>query len=295
VPEPATDTTSAAKPRGPTNPVARRLASFGAALAEGVETLGTFLRFVCAAITGLGAPRTWMRDGRLRTQLYRVGTLSVPVLMITGAFIGMVLALEGYLQFQSVGQETRLGGVINISVVKQIGPVLAAVILAGRVGCALTAELGAMRVSEQLDAMRALAADPVRVLVVPRVVACAAMIPLLTIVSNICGVLGGWLVCTQFYPTNPELYWQFSQAFVSWFDITNGLVKSVCFGVAIGLIACWKGFTCRPGAVGVGRATTESFVTSFVAIIIMNLLLAKLLNDLDLMRTGGVIDPIFGS
>ncbi|TVQ64225.1 MAG: ABC transporter permease [Phycisphaerales bacterium] len=278
----------------PMTAVSTRVAMLGGAVYAGLETLGAFTRFAASAAMGVGSVRTWARQGRFRNQLFRVGTLSVPVLMVTGAFIGMVLAIEGYLQFQSVGQETRLGGVINVSVVKQIGPVLAAVILAGRVGCSLTAELGAMRVSEQLDAMRALAADPIKVLVVPRVLACAAMIPILTVVSNICGVFGGWLVCTQFYPTDPAAYWQFSQAFVSWFDITNGLAKSVCFGVAIGLISCWKGFTCEPGAVGVGKATTSSFVTSFMAIIIMNLLLAKLFNELDLIRTGGELDPIFG-
>jgi len=278
----------------PGSGIALQLSSFGARTIALLATLGAFTRFALATAAGVPAVRTWSRHGRFRTQLFRVGTLSVPVLMVTGAFIGMVLAIEGYLQFQSVGQETRLGGVINVSVVKQIGPVLAAVILAGRVGCSLTAELGAMRVSEQLDAMRALAADPIRVLVVPRVIACAAMIPVLTVVSNVCGVFGGWLVCTQFYPTDPVLYWEFSRAFVSWFDLTNGLVKSVCFGIAIGLIACWKGFTCRPGAVGVGKATTESFVTSFMAIIVMNLMLAKLFNELDLWRTGGELSPIFG-
>ena len=265
----------------------------GAGILHNAAALGAFVAFAAAAIRGIGSVRSWARRERLGAQLYFVGTTSVPVVCITGAFIGMVLAIEGYLQFQSVGQETRLGGVISLSVVKQIGPVLAAVILAGRVGCSLTAELGSMRVTEQLDAMRAMASDPIRVLVVPRLLACIIMIPPLTMLSNVCGVTGGWLICTKLYTTDPSQYWLYSEIFVNWFDLLNGTVKSVFFGAAIGLVACYKGFNCRPGAEGVGRATTDSFVTAFMAIIFLNLVLAKLLNELDLLRTGGQIESVF--
>jgi len=253
---------------------------------------GQFVRFTLATWRGIGAVRTWSRRDRLWRQLYFVGTTSVPVLAITGGFIGMILAFEGFRQFQSIGQEGRLGGVINVSVVKQIGPVLAAVMLAGRVGCSLTAELGTMKVTEQLDAMRAMGSDPIKVLVVPRFVACVLMIPPLTIVSNLCGVLGGWMVTTQFYHTDSTLYWRYSQIFVSGFDIFSGLIKSVFFGAGIGIISCYKGFSCRPGAEGVGSATTDSFVTSFLTIILMSLVLAKVLNDIDFWVRGG-IDSIF--
>lgn len=210
----------------------------------------------------------------------------MPVLALTGLFIGAVLAIEGYGQFAAFGQEQRLGGVVNISIVKQIGPVLAAVMLAGRVGCSLTAELGSMRVTDQLDALRVMAADPIKVLVAPRVVACVLMIPILTVASNVCGVMGGWLVTTQIYGVGETAYWDFSAAFIDWYDVMNGLVKSVFFGAAIALISCYKGFTCKPGAQGVGRATTEAFVSSFVSIVIINLLLAKLLNDVEVLRKG---------
>ncbi|MDX9911047.1 MAG: ABC transporter permease [Phycisphaerales bacterium] len=273
-----------------TNPMAR----LGRRLSARVIAAGEFTRFVFSSVGALGAVRSWSRRDRLGAQLYFVGTTSLPVLALTGAFIGMILAIEGYLQFASIGQESRLGGVINISLAKQIGPVLAAVVLAGRVGCALTAELGSMRVTEQLDAMRAMAADPIRVLVVPRVMACVLMIPVLTIVSNLCGIVGAWLIATQLYDADQTLYWRFTRAFVSWFDVVNGLSKSVVFGAAIGLIACYKGFTCRPGAEGVGRATTQSFVTSFLAIIVINLSMAKLLNEIDLWRSGGTLDSMFG-
>ena len=266
----------------------------GAFVPHVLSNFGRFARFTAAVGGGVGALRTWARHDGFGRQLYFVGTTSVPVLAITGSFIGMILAIEGYLQFASIGQEGRLGGVINVSLVKQIGPVLAAVMLAGRVGCALTAELGSMRVTEQLDAMRAMAADPVRVLVCPRVIACIVMIPPLTVISNVCGILGGWMITTGYYHADPEQYWHFTEQFVGWFDVVNGLVKSVFFGAAIGLISCYKGFNCKPGAEGVGRATTDSFVTSFVAIIFINLFLAKILNDVKIWMQGGLVDSVFG-
>lgn len=261
---------------------------------ERLAAFGRFTRFAGAVVVGFGAVKTWARHDRFLRELFFVGTTSVPVLGLTGSFIGMILAIEGYLQFASIGQEGRLGGVINVSLVKQIGPVLAGLMLAGRVGCALAAELGSMRVTEQLDAMRAMAADPVRVLVVPRVLACIAMIPPLTVISNLCGILGGWLVTTRYYHADPSQYWHYTEQLVGWFDIVNGLTKSLFFGAAIGIISCYKGFNCKPGAEGVGRATTDAFVTSFLAIIVINLVLAKILNDIKLWMQGGLIDSVFG-
>lgn len=273
---------------GPLQSIAIAIAGLGATILRTVGQFGEFVRFAIAAFRGVAHPRQWARRERFMRQLYFVGTTSAPVLAITGGFIGMILAFEGYRQFQSIGQESRLGGVINVSIVKQIGPVLAAVMLAGRVGCALTAELGSMRVTEQLDAMRAMGSDPVRVLVVPRFLACVLMIPLLTVVSNACGVIGGWLITTKFYDADPSLYERFSAGIVGTDDILSGLIKSVFFGVAIGLISCWKGFTCKPGAEGVGEATTEAFVTCFIAIIMISMVLAKFLNDISFIFFGGI-------
>lgn len=266
----------------------RLVALIGNQVLHAVAGFGRFCFFAKDVFVGLGHPKAWLRRERLGRQLFEVGTLSIPVLGITGAFIGMTLAFEGYRQFQAIGQEGRLGGVINLSIVKQLGPVLAGIMLAGRVGCALTAELGSMRVTEQLDAMRAMATDPVKVLVVPRVMACVLMIPILTVVSNACGVIGGWLVITRLYNADPAMYLRYSEQFVYGIDIANGLIKSVFFGVAIGMISCYKGFNCKPGAEGVGAATTESFVTSFMAIIIQGVVLAKVLNDLTYWMLGGV-------
>src|SRR5216110_2245548 len=218
----------------------------------------------------------WKSIKNVLPQMYDVGTKSVPVVSITGAFIGMVLAVESYTQFKPIGQETRLGTVINLSVVKQIGPVLAAVMLAGRVGGALTAELGTMNVTEQLDALRVMGSDPIRVLVVPRFLACILLTPMLTIYSDMLGVLGGWIVSTKFLGVPSGPYWMYSAQGVDNWQIFEGIVKGFFFGAAIGLISCYKGFTCGAGASGVGKACTESFVASFLAIIVLNFFFAEI-------------------
>jgi len=258
-----------------TNPVT----ALGSAILRVVAEAGRFTQF--ALLTAhwlLFHPTRWMRPRLILPQLYAVGVASVPVVAITGAFIGMILALEGFAQFQAIGQESRLGGVINVSVTKQIGPVLAAVMVAGRVGGALAAELGTMRVTEQIDAMRAMASDPIPYLVVPRFIACLVMTPVLTAYSDILGVWGGWLVTVRFYGVPASEYWAFTAEFVGWWEPTTGLLKSLFFGASIGLIACYKGFNCGAGAAGVGRAATESFVASFLAIIAINLVLARFFN-----------------
>ena len=246
-----------------------------------VEGFGQFTSFSLRTF-GLMVvqPSSWLRWRLLGPQLYAVGVASIPVVAITGVFIGMILSLEGYFQFASIGQENRMGGIINASVTRQIGPVLAAVMVAGRVGGALAAEIGSMRVTDQLDAMRAMAADPIRILVVPRVVACMVMTPLLTLYSDLLGSAGAWFVTVKIYDVSSVDYWHFTANYVRWWDPANGLVKSAFFGASIGLIACWKGFTCAPGASGVGRASTAAFVNSFLAIIALNLVLAEFLNTL---------------
>ena len=234
-----------------------------------------------------------MRNLRLLLpQLYEVGVRSVPVVAVTGAFIGMVLAVETHTQFKSIGQEERLGSIINLSVVKQIGPVLAAVMLAGRVGGALTAELGTMNVTEQLDALRVMGADPISVLVVPRFIACILLTPILTIYSDLLGVAGGWLISVKFLHVPNGPYWHYSQMGVDNWQVMEGIIKSVFFGAAIGLVSCYKGFTCGSGASGVGRACTESFVTSFLCIIILNFFFAQLLKEWYLTLYG--VRTVFG-
>lgn len=258
-----------------------QITTLGRRVRNDVEGFGRFTGFCLA--TGGWSVRGAGGYGRMKLlipQLYQVGTKSIPVVALVGAFVGAVLGVEMFAQFQAIGQETRLGGVIHISVVKQIGPVLAAVMIAGRVGGAVSAELGSMRVTEQLDALRVMGSDPIRHLVVPRVLACLIMVPVLTVFSDLLGICGSWLVVVQGFGVDSQEYWKFSSQFVSNWDIFTGLVKSVMFGLGIGLISCYKGFNCGTGASGVGRAATESFVISFIAIIVANFFLAKFMNDM---------------
>lgn len=258
-----------------------QIATLGRITLAQLDGLGQFSRFAAAAIAW--AVRGAGGFGRMRLlmpQLYQVGTMSIPVVALVGAFVGAVMGVEAFDQFKAIGQEGRLGGIIHISVVKQIGPVLAAVMIAGRVGGAVSAELGTMRVTEQLDALRVMGADPVGYLVVPRVMACIIMVPVLTIFSNLMGIFGGWLVVVRGFGVDESAYWEFSRQFVGTYDVFTGLAKAVAFGLAIGMISCYKGFHCESGAAGVGKAATDAFVTSFIAIIMMNFFLAKFFKDL---------------
>lgn len=260
--------------------LAEQLNLIGAIALQQLEGFGRFGRFSFSAMKWLlRGPGNWGRMRLLVPQLFSIGTRSLPVIMLLGIFIGMVLAVEVYDQFAAIGQPERLGGIINISVVKQIGPVLAAVMIAGRVGGSISAELGTMRVTEQIDALRVMGTDPVAYLVVPRVLACLIMIPVLTVISDLMGIWGGYLVTVKGFGVAGQEYWDFSRSFVGNWEIFTGLGKSVFFGVSIGIISCYKGFYCREGAAGVGRAATDSFVTSFVTIIVLNFFLAKFFKD----------------
>lgn len=218
--------------------------------------------------------------GTLLASMFAVGVKSVPVVAITGVFIGMVLAVQSYSQFAKLGLATRLGAIINISVVRELGPVLAATMIAGRVGSAMAAELGTMSITDQIDAMTCLGVNPTYYLVVPRFIACVLLVPLLTILADFMGIMGGALICTKIYAVDAHHYWTRAQDFIGLWDVGSGLIKSVFFGAAIALISCHRGFNCRAGAEGVGRAATEAFVASFIAILVMDFFLAMFLNNL---------------
>ena len=247
----------------------------GAKTVENVGDMGRFGRFVWRAIiaSGWSTART-MTYPLIWAQMSIIGVRSVPVVMITGAFVGMILAVQAYDQLAGMGLEEHLGVLINISVVKELGPVLTAVMLAGRVGGALTAELGTMNVTEQIDAVRSMGTDPVRYLVVPRLLACLLLTPVLIIYADLLGVLGGYFVGVIQMGINSQGYWSFSASGVELWDVVVGVVKGFFFGAAIAAISCYKGFTCREGAHGVGRACTEAFVASFISILALDFALA---------------------
>jgi phospholipid/cholesterol/gamma-HCH transport system permease protein len=220
------------------------------------------------------APRT------LLPACYAVGVRSVPVVAVTGTFIGMVMAVQFYSQFARIGLGTRMGALINISLVRELGPVLAATMLAGRVGSAMAAELATMRITEQVDALAVLGAHPLRYLVVPRFLASILLIPLLTILADFMGIMGGAFICTRIYGIEAHYYWAHAQGYVGTYDVVSGLVKAVFFGGAIALIGCHRGLNSRPGAEGVGQAATEAFVISFVVILVLDFFLGVLIVNL---------------
>jgi phospholipid/cholesterol/gamma-HCH transport system permease protein len=218
--------------------------------------------------------------GTLLASFFFVGVRSVPVVAVTGLFIGMVLAVQAYNQFHSLGLATRLGSLINISVVRELGPVLAATMIAGRVGSAMAAELGTMSITDQIDAMTCLGVNAIHYLVVPRFLACVLLIPMLTVLADFMGIMGGALICTKVYQVDAHHYWTRAQGYVGIWDILSGLIKAVWFGAAIGMISCHRGFHCKAGAEGVGRAATEAFVASFIVILVVDFFLAILLNNI---------------
>src|SRR5262245_57325184 len=205
--------------------------------------------------------------------MYQIGVESLLVVMVTGGFIGMVMAVQSYDQFHFMHLETNLGAVINISLVTELGTVLA-----GRVGSSMAAELGTMRITEQIDALRVLGANPMHYLVVPRFLACVLLIPLLTIMADAAGVFGGWVISTQVCGIDSLHYWNHTEEFIGSFELFSGAAKSFFFGAAIAVVSCQRGFNCRAGAEGVGRAATEAFVFSFVAILTLDFFLGIIFN-----------------
>jgi phospholipid/cholesterol/gamma-HCH transport system permease protein len=213
------------------------------------------------------------RKDTLLPNFYQIGVLSLPVVALTGTFIGMVLAVQSYTQFRQMGLESRLGAVINMSLVRELGPVLAATMLAGRVGSAMAAELGTMRVTEQIDALSSMGANPLYYLVVPRFLGCLFLIPALTVMADFMGVVGGAFYSISVLQIDSHHYWENSQRYVANWDLFTGIFKSLFFGAAIAMVSCHRGFHCEPGAEGVGRAATNAFVYSFVLILILDLFL----------------------
>jgi phospholipid/cholesterol/gamma-HCH transport system permease protein len=258
--------------------VTDRIADFGRVAIDtiiGVANISTFsLRTFGWMLTRLP------RRGTIWPNFYQIGVLSFPVVALTGAFIGMVLVVQSYVQFRNLHMEAKLGAVINMSLVRELGPVLAATMLAGRVGSAMAAELGTMRVTEQIDALVTMGANPIQYLVVPRFLGCLLLIPLLTIIADFTGAAGAFGYAVFLLGIDSHHYLENSQHFVGNFDLFAGVFKSLFFGGAIALIACYRGFHCDPGAEGVGRAATAAFVSSFVMILLLDLLLGIALDGI---------------
>ncbi len=220
-----------------------------------------------------------MRPGTLISACFQIGVLSLPVIALTGIFIGMVLAVQSHFQFSQIGMANHMGAVINMTLVRELGPVLAATMLAGRIGSAMAAELGTMRVTEQIEALESMGINPIHHLV---------LIPTLTIMADFMGIFGGFAYSYLALDIDPHLYFQHSRDFVSGWDLLTGLIKSLFFGCTIAIVSCYHGFHCQVGAKGVGRAATAAFVISFVLILGIDLILGMGLDRLFLpLQTGG--------
>ncbi len=210
-------------------------------------------------------------------QMEFVGVKSFWVVVLTGAFTGGVLALQTYHGFVMFSAESLVGATVALSMTRELGPVLTSLMVTARAGSAMAAELGSMKVSEQVDALAVMAVNPVKYLVVPRVLAGIAMLPVLTVVSDFIGVVGGYIVGVHLLGINSGVFTSNIKEMVTQDDIFNGLIKSVCFGLFLTLICCYKGITTTGGAEGVGRSTTQAVVLSSVTILVSDYFLTALM------------------
>ena len=240
-------------------------------ITEWLEGLGRITLLAKDAICSLFTLKVAWRD--LLYQIYFVGVKSQSVVLITGAFTGMVLGAQTYFQFHKVKMDTATLAVVSVSMCSELGPVLTGLMVAGRVGAAIAAELGTMKVTEQIDALRTLATHPVDYLVVPRLVALHLALPLLTAEAIAVGIGAGYLVGVYLLGIDPTYSWWNMLKYTNTSDVIVGMIKAFIFGGIVALIGCHKGLNCGQGAEGVGRATTEAVVYSSITILITNFFL----------------------
>ncbi len=206
----------------------------------------------------------------LLKQIEEVGVKSIPVVLITGAFTGMVLALQSYTGFKRFNAEAFVGTVVALSMTRELGPVLSGLMVSGRIGSAMAAELGTMQVTEQIDALYTLATNPIKYLIVPRFFAALIVMPILTVFADLVGILGGYLVSVKLLGSNPTVYLRRTYDYLDLEDIYIGLFKACIFGIIIATIGCYQGLNTQGGAEGVGKSTTRAVVMSSLLILIAN-------------------------
>lgn len=253
----------------------RFLEAIGSFFLKVFEQTGLWFQMLARTATWTFRPpfavMDWMR------QMVRVGTDSIPVVVMTTLFTGMVMALQTFNGFQRVHAENFVGSVVALAMVRELSPVLVGLMVTGRVGSSMAAEIGTMRVTEQIDALEALATEPVHYLFVPRVIAGITMLPLLTILGDALGIYGGYLVAVRLMGANPILYDENTYKFLELHDVWTGVVKAAVFGLILTLTGCTKGYFTRGGAEGVGRATTSAVVTSSLIILLSDFFLTKIM------------------
>jgi len=243
-------------------------------LADAMFYLGDISQLALQTITQ--AKRGPLEMDAFMAQLDQVGVRSLSIAGITSLFIGMVLALQTAYSLAEFGGKLFIGKVVSLSLIRELAPVLMALMVGGRVGAGMTAEIGTMKVTEQIDALRALATNPVRKLVVPKVIATTIMFPLLTVISNAVGIFGGLLIAVLSLHLTANFYLRSVIETVQYNDLASGVGKTIFFGFAVGLIGCYNGLRTTGGADGVGRATTMTVVTAAITVLIMDFFLTKL-------------------
>lgn len=242
------------------------------------DSLGAFVLFFIQFIATLFTTRLSL--SKLFFQMNQIGVDSFNIVVLTGTFTGMVFALQSYIGFQRVGGEQFIGAVVALGLIRELGPVLSGLMVAGRAGSAITAELGTMRITEQIDALVTLRIKPFQYLIVPRMLGGFVIMPFLTIFSMIFGIVGGYMICVYVLGLSPEDYVNSIKGYVELSDITSGLKKSAAFGLILSWVGCYKGYNTSGGARGVGISTTQSVVTSSILILVSNYFLTKMLENL---------------
>lgn len=247
----------------------------GRAVLAGVEEMGKIILLFVSVLVWMFRPPFKLRN--IFKQMEFVGVKSIFVVVLTGTFTGMVMALQGYHGFRMFSAESLVGGTVALGMTRELGPVLTSLMVTARAGSAMAAELGTMRVTEQIDALYVMAANPVKHLIVPRVIAGVLMVPLLTVVADFTGILGGYFVGVHILGINSGIFIKNITRLVDLNDIYNGLVKAACFGLILSLVGCYKGFNTYGGAEGVGRATTEAVVLASISILISDYFLTAVM------------------
>ena len=209
-------------------------------------------------------------------QMDTIGVGSLPIVVLTGFFSGAVMALQMSRALAQYGQVGKTGTVVSVTLARELGPVLTALMVAGRNASGIASELGSMKVTEQIDAMRALGTDPVQKLVTPRLVATGVMLPLLTIIADFVGMFGGFIIAKFFLNLPPRQYWTSVWRALEWNDVTQGLLKPLVFAIVISLVGCFYGLRTTGGTQGVGRSTTQAVVVATVLVFVLDLLITKI-------------------
>jgi len=249
------------------------LSAIGAVFLAFLAAVGRLVRFAAQALAAAFSPPYFPR--LIARQVLYIGYFSLPVVGLTALFTGMVLALQSYTGFSRFNAQSAVATVVVLSMTRELGPVIASLMVAGRVGAAMAAEIGTMRVTEQVDALTTLSTDPLRYLVLPRLIAGLVTLPILVLIADIVGVFGGFLVGTYKLEFNPVAYLTQTEQYLETMDVVSGLVKAAVFGFIIALMGCYHGYYSRGGAEGVGQATTHAVVSSSILILIFNYALTQ--------------------